>query len=184
MTRKRAPVCSIPGCPDRHLARGLCNKHYLRWKAAGGQTKPRARLWTIEEDLQLLRAGLCPHTERHAGKSRIREIAAALGRTPSGASHRWGVLMKKLGHKAGKQWTKEGLWTEEEDREIARIVEEHPRRVPAGTWPDVAEHLGRTVGAVTTRASVIRQRLLQSVNRSSLRIARGMVGVPEGRPNG
>ncbi|HEY7824270.1 MAG TPA: HNH endonuclease signature motif containing protein [Acidimicrobiia bacterium] len=37
MTRRwvRNAVCSIPGCHERHEARGWCNKHYLRWKRHG-----------------------------------------------------------------------------------------------------------------------------------------------------
>jgi hypothetical protein len=28
-------VCTVRGCGTAHLARGLCNKHYLRWKNGG-----------------------------------------------------------------------------------------------------------------------------------------------------
>lgn len=151
--------CSVGGCGDPHRARGFCNRHYLQWRAAGGQTTPRPPLWTPEEDAVLLAAGLTPHTERYAGRSRIREIADALGRTPTACVSRWNRLMRARGHVRG-QWTEEGLWTQAEDRLIARIVEEHPERVPMRTWPDIARVLGRTDGAVQLRAWKLRNRLV------------------------
>ena len=55
--------------------------------------------------------------------------------------------MRRRGYKGG-QWTREGLWAPREDCLIALTIEEYPERVPAGTWPDLAALLGRTVGAV------------------------------------
>lgn len=46
------PTCSIPGCDDRHLARGWCKKHYRRWQAHGdplGGGSPRPRGATVAE---------------------------------------------------------------------------------------------------------------------------------------
>ena len=162
-------VCGESGCDAPCLARGFCNKHYLRWRNAGGQTKPRPPLWAPEEDVVLLAAGLTPHTERYAGRSRLREAAHRLGRTRTACVSRLSRLMCARGHVPGKQWTEAGLWTAPEDRLIARIVEKHPERVPMGTWPDVARVLGRTVGAVQLRAWKLRHRLEtgRSTSRSS-----------------
>jgi hypothetical protein len=34
--------CSIPGCPNPHVARGWCDKHWQRWRSTGDplRTKP------------------------------------------------------------------------------------------------------------------------------------------------
>jgi hypothetical protein len=43
-------VCSVPGCTDRHEARGLCNRHYARWRKHGtaDDIRPSAeeRFWS------------------------------------------------------------------------------------------------------------------------------------------
>ena len=114
------------------------------------------RRWTPQEDARLLRAGLTPHTERYTGRSRLREAAAALGRSYGSCQSRLQRLMRRRGHQGG-QWTREGLWEPREDCLVALTIEEHPERVPAGTWPDVAALLGRTVGAVRLRASKLRR---------------------------
>ena len=33
--KEEMKVCSIEGCNNKILARGWCNKHYLRWKNNG-----------------------------------------------------------------------------------------------------------------------------------------------------
>ena len=50
------PSCSVEGCGAAVWARGLCNRHYLRWRNAGGKTNPRGRPWTAEEDATILAA--------------------------------------------------------------------------------------------------------------------------------
>lgn len=151
-------VCGKPGCDAPHLARGFCNRHYLQWRNGGGQTGARPPLWTPEMDAALLGIELTPHTERYRGSGAFAAIAKRLGKTPQACVARYNRLMRQQGHNGG-QWTEEGLWTAAEDRQIARIVEEHPGRVPMGTWPDVARVLGRTVGAVRLRAWKLRKGL-------------------------
>jgi len=50
--------CAIPECPDPHVARGWCWRHYMRWRAhgdplGGGPSKPKPRPYptrhTVEE---------------------------------------------------------------------------------------------------------------------------------------
>ena len=149
-------VCGEPGCNAPYVARGRCNKHYLRWRNGGGQTALRAPLWTPEMDAVLLRIALTPHTKRYRGRGAFAAVADRLGKTIPACRDRYSRLMRQRGHTGG-QWTEEGLWTEAEDRVISRIVEEHPGRVPMGTWPDVARILGRTVGAVRLRGWKIRR---------------------------
>lgn len=31
----RAPACMLPGCTDKHRARGLCTRHYCEWQRGG-----------------------------------------------------------------------------------------------------------------------------------------------------
>ena len=144
--------CSAEGCEKPHLARGFCNKHYLRWRTAGGQTTPRPPLWTPEEDVALLAIELTPHTERYQGRGAFAVIADRLGRTVQACTDRYRRLMRDGGHVPGQQWTEEGLWTPEEDAVIERVIRDHPERAPFGRWPDVAGVLGRTLGAVRLRA--------------------------------
>jgi len=49
--------------------------------------------------------------------------------------------------------TDEGLWTEEDEY----ILQHIGNPTPPNTWPFVAEELGRTKGAVTTRACMLRK---------------------------
>ena len=102
--------CSAEGCEKPHLARGFCNKHYLRWRTAGGQTTPRPPLWTPEEDVALLAIELTPHTERYQGRGAFAVIADRLGRTVQACTDRYRRLMRDGGHVPGQQWTEEGLW--------------------------------------------------------------------------
>ena len=110
-------------------------------------------------DAALLGIELTPHTQRYRGRGAFAVIADRLGKTTQACVDRYNRLMRQRGHKGG-QWTSVGLWTPAEDRLIARIVEEHPGRVPMGTWPDVARVLGRTVGAVQLRAWKLRKSLM------------------------
>ena len=110
-------------------------------------------------DAVLLGIELTPHTQRYRGRGAFALVAARLGKTIPACRDRYNRLLRQRGHTGG-QWTEEGLWTEQEDHLIARIVEEYPGRVPMGTWPDGARVLGRTVGAVQLRAWKLRSRLL------------------------
>ena len=110
-------------------------------------------------DAALLGIELTPHTQRYRGRGAFAVIADRLGKTTQACVDRYRRLMRERGHRGG-QWTEEGLWTEAEDRLIGRIVEDHPRRAPDGTWPDLARVLGRTVGAVRLRAWKLRNGLV------------------------
>ena len=114
------------------------------------------RRWTPEEDALLMAIKLTPHTERFVGGGAFADIAARLGVTEIAARSRYDQLKRKAGHHGG-QWTDDGLWTEYEDAVIrAQIV--YPR-APAGTWDVIADRLGRTPGAVRTRACKLRRGL-------------------------
>ena len=114
-----------------------------------------ARRWKSDEDRELLSIKLCPHTERHAGDGSFARIAAKFGVTEQTTRDRYDRLARKAGHRGG-QWTDEGLWTREEDEAIRSAMAGH-RRVPNGTWPEVADALGRTLAAVRTRACALRR---------------------------
>ena len=112
------------------------------------------RRWSSEQDGLLLAVTVTPHTERHAGRSAFADIARQLGVTVDAARCRYHLLKRKAGHRGG-QWTNEGLWTPREDATIRRaLVPDGP--VPSGTWADVGLILGRTPGAVRTRAYNLR----------------------------
>lgn len=145
-------TCEVEGCDGQHRARGLCNRHYLRWRRAGGQTVPRAHPWTPEMDAALLACRLVPHTERYAGGGEITELARKLGKTPLACRCRLERLLGRRG-----LWTREGLWSEAEDDVIRHHMAEPGERVPDGTWAAVASLLGRTPGACATRACALRR---------------------------
>ncbi len=42
-------TCSIPGCDDKLVARGLCDKHYCRWKRHGSTEQTRPKDWGKRE---------------------------------------------------------------------------------------------------------------------------------------
>lgn len=104
----------------------------------------------------LLACGLTPHTERHVGDGHLARAAKALGRSVIACTSRYSRLMRQRGHTGG-QWTTVGLWTPEQDEVIRAHL--RPERVPPGTWQHVAELLGRTPGAVSTRAVKLRKQL-------------------------
>jgi len=104
--------------------------------------------WTPDMDRALLTCEVVPHTERYAGGGEITELARKLGKTPSACRDRLGKLLGPRG-----LWTREGLWTAEEDNLIAgRMWDDRPG------WIDVAVELGRTYGAVCNRACQLRKR--------------------------
>ena len=113
------------------------------------------RRWTPAEDRELLALRVTPHTDRYRGQSAFAEIARRLGVSVQAARDRYNELMRKVGHHG--QWTREGLWTPKEDATIRRALDSHERQVPWGTWNDVALILGRTPGAVRTRAYNLRR---------------------------
>ena len=148
-------TCSEAGCDGPHRARSYCNRHYLRWRNAGGQTNPRPPAWTADEDTQLLIAGLAPHTTRwRKGEGRLLKVARALGRTERACCDRRSRLMKRAGH-AGGQWTVEGLWIEAEDDVIR---EEMAKGIGNADWIATGRLLGRTRSACATRACNLRKR--------------------------
>ena len=108
-------------------------------------------------DAALLAVELTPHTERFAGRSGIREVAARLGKSRVACVSRLYRLMRARGHRPGDQWTTDGLWSPEEDQIILDCMEPSGP-VPPGTWPRVAADLGRTTGAVRVRAFNLRRR--------------------------
>ena len=115
-----------------------------------------ARRWSVEEDAKLLDIELTAHTRRFAGDGALARVARKLGRTEIACRSRLYHLKREAGHVAGDQWTLDGLWTPEQDRVIREAVG-GCSRVPAGTWPDVAARLGRTVGACKVRGSKLRR---------------------------
>ena len=54
---------------------------------------------------------------------------------------RYEKIMRAAGHKAGSQWTEEGLWTKAEDAVIRRFMWDRP------SWAKVGAMIGRTHAA-------------------------------------
>ncbi len=42
-------TCNIPGCDGKLVARGLCSKHYCRWKRHGSTEQTRPKDWGMKE---------------------------------------------------------------------------------------------------------------------------------------
>ena len=144
--------CELAGCNSAYLARGMCNRHYLRWRNAGGKTDPKPDPWTKDMDRELLAVGITPWTERYKPGGRLAKVAERLGVTEQAASDRLHRLKRKAGHTGG-QWTTEGLWTEAEDG----VIREAMSRDRPG-WAFVAADLGRTPAACAVRAYNLRKR--------------------------
>ena len=155
-----ARPCQIEGCERPVVARGYCNRDYLRWRNAGGRTAPRPEPWTPAEVKILLAATLTPHTDRWAGpdpENSLAAVGARLGRTEAACRSKRVKLERERGHKTGQKWTKDGLWTAREDRVIRDHMTPPGIRAPHGTWPMVGEYLGRTAAACRTRACALRK---------------------------
>ncbi|WP_419166404.1 hypothetical protein [Candidatus Palauibacter sp.] len=130
-----------------------------------------ARPWTEEEDDALLAIRLTPFDRRYEGRGGAIDAAARrLGRTRAACLSRYAKLMRSRGHTGGK-WTDEGLWTPEEDDAVRACLTYDGTPVAPGTWPPIAEDLGRSVHAVRARAVHLRR--LEAANR---RDNRGSVG--------
>ena len=145
--------CELDDCDNPYRARGMCNKHYLRWKNAGGRPDARPHLWTPEDDTVLLAAGITPWTERYVKGGRLAAVAAQMGRSEQACCDRLNRLMKQAGHEGG-QWTDEGLWTPEED-DVIRV--EMAKGIGNAIWITVGAMLGRTNRACAVRAYNLRK---------------------------
>lgn len=111
----------------------------------------RGRLWTAAEDEALLACEITPWTERHiSGGGELAKLAKKLGRTFQACRNR----LEKI--RPGNL-THEGLWSAAEDEYIRQHIG-FPK-TPRGTWPAVAEELGRTYGAVLVRACYLRREM-------------------------
>ena len=152
-------TCEEDGCDARMLARGKCNKHYLRWRDAGGKTNPRGRLWTAEEDALLMACAITPWDERLAvaGGGPMRELADQLGRTVTALRCRRERIEKKAGRRG--QWTRKGLWTAEEDERLRLLIPPRGEPVSGDAIEDTAIVIGRTYGATRLRLYRMRRRL-------------------------
>ena len=151
-------LCSLVGCGDKFLARDMCNRHYLRWRAAGGETRQRV-VWSDEMDRQLVDAGLTAWTERYRSGGRLSKVAEALDVTDLAARNRLSRLKRKSGQVAG---TIEGLWTLGEDDVIrSRMWLDGP------DWQTTGAAIGRTPGACNTRA--VKLRKLERLERERVR---------------
>lgn len=77
--------CSVEGCDRPHLARGLCRKHYQRWKKHGttelAQVAPGGRLCSVEgcEIVGVLREELCQKHYRRLKRTGTTELAPRTG---------------------------------------------------------------------------------------------------------
>lgn len=142
--------CSAPGCDLKATTKGYCGKHYMRAKRGQPHDLVRMTPWTLAEDEQLLACEITPWTERYRrGEGSLAKVAKELGRTEQACRDRLHEIQGCVGLR-----TDEGLWTSAEDE----IIRQHiGNPTPPNTWPAVAEHLGRTVGAVRTRACTLRK---------------------------
>ena len=112
--------------------------------------------WSTQMDAALLACRIVPHTERHAGGGEIAALAKKLGKSAQACHCRLAKLLGRNGLR-----TREGLWSETEDEIIRHHMAGPGERVPDGTWQEVATYLGRTPGAVATRACALRRKRRQ-----------------------
>ena len=123
--------------------------------------------WTEAEIASLLAAKLTPHDQRRHGPDKTESLEAVskrLGRSYSACLSKRGKVEAERGHKTGEQWTVQGLWVPREDAVIRDHLSADGRPVAPGTWIDVAYHLGRTPGAVRTRATKLRAQAREARN--------------------
>ena len=108
-------------------------------------------------DAMLLNCSITRHDQRAYGKAPggLADVAKKFNKTYQAAVDRYDRLRRRQGIKG--LWTRIGLWTSTEDDVIRNHMAAPGERVPLGTWPEVALHLGRTLGAVRTRACDLRR---------------------------
>ncbi len=163
-------VCSVHRCAravEVHIS-GLCPMHRARQRRHGSvhilNTPPD---WTEAEIALLMAAKLTPHDARFAGPDPDESLAAVakkIGRSVNACRCKRARLELGRGHKVGTQWTVQGLWVPREDRIIRDHLSPDGQPVAPGTWPEVALYLGRTLGAVRTRASKLRAHAREARN--------------------
>ena len=113
--------------------------------------------WTAEMDAALLNCSITPHDQRAYGKTAggFADIAKMFGKSYQATVDRYHHLRQARGLRG--LWTRIGLWTSTEDDVIRNHMGKPGERAPQGTWPAIALHLERTLGAVRTRACYLRR---------------------------
>lgn len=154
--------CSVNGCEKAAASRGWCAMHHKRVTRWGSphivHMEPD---WTEADIAILMAAKLTSHKRRFAGPDpdeSFAAVAAKLGRTVSACTCKRRRVEYARGHRTGTQWTKEGLWTAEEDAIVRAHMAPEGERVDVWTWPAVAEAIGRTPAATRVRAYNLRRK--------------------------
>ena len=131
--------------------------HQARWRRHGDPQYDTFSRWTAEMDAMLLTCSITPHDQRAYGKAAggLADVAKKFNKTYQAAVDRYHHLRQARGLRG--LWTRIGLWSEVEDDVIRNHMAAPGERAPLGTWPEVALHLGRTLGAVRTRACDLRR---------------------------
>ncbi len=157
-------VCEIEGCGGVKTARGLCHKHYSRYRRNGfskvGIENPKTtrKDWTAEEDAALLACKAVPIHKHYEALSELDALAFTLGRSKASLLERLRTLDVDFLGSAEE----DGHWQEWEDEILAAHIE-FPK-VPPGTWPDVwQKHFSgrRTFNATRTRVCYLRKKMLE-----------------------
>ena len=131
--------------------------HGMRAHRHGDPLYDAFSCWTEEMDAALLTCSITRHDQRAYGKAPggLADVAKKFNKTYQAAVDRYHHLRQARGLRG--LWTQAGLWTEAEDDVIRNHMPAPGERVPLGTWPEVALHLGRTAASVRTRACYLRR---------------------------
>ena len=131
--------------------------HGMRAHRHGDPLHDAFSRWTAEMDVALLNCSITRHDQWVYGKAPggLADVAKMFGKSYQSAADRYHRLRQRQG--IGGLWTEVGLWAPAEDHVIRNHMAAPGERVPLGTWPEVALHLGRTLGAVRTRACNLRR---------------------------
>ena len=96
-------TCDVQGCPDPHLALGLCNAHWKRRKRHGDATAPHLALpFTPREDAALLGLATYPRSG-WVKRGQLEELSIVFGRSVGCLKQRRRYLLGRVKPHPGPQ---------------------------------------------------------------------------------